>query len=378
MATRKVLAIKFYLSYKEATGVVNYFVNLVRALQYLPEDQKPQLLLLHTNSAPVEDVKAIGYPFIEYLNVDECAPLSVAKRAVNKLSRKLTGKNRYFAFPGYKADTLLDHYYTDFFPIEYTTRYCWICDFQHRYLPDNFSDQAYQWSEDKISAIVNNREKVLVSSNDSKRDFDKFYYQHTSTVKVLRFASVLPDTGTAFTTYTKYKDKPYFIVSNQFWPHKNHIAVVKAVAELKTKGIEVLVLFTGHLSDRDPEYAGRVRNIISTYQLEQNIHFLGFLDRVDQLQLIRHSVALIQPSLFEGWSTIVEDCKSLNKFLLLSDLRVHREQINSNCLFFNAFEYKELAGHMEATLRAVPVTVPVSQDAAITAFARDIVEVFEL
>jgi glycosyltransferase involved in cell wall biosynthesis len=378
MAARKVLAIKFYLSYKEATGVVNYFINLVRALHYLPEGEKPKLLILHTNSAPVEDIKAIGYPFIEYLNVEEGQGLSVIKRAVNKISRKLTGKSRFYAFPGYKADTLLDHYYTDFFPITYDTRYCWICDFQHRYLPDNFSGESYQWSEDKISAIVRGGEKVLVSSEDSKKDFDKFYYYHKSAVKILRFASVLPDLSAAPVTYAKYKDKPYFIVSNQFWPHKNHIAVVKAVAELKTKGIEVLVLFTGHLSDRDPEYAGRVRHIISTYKLEENIHFLGFLDRVDQLQLIQNSLALIQPSLFEGWSTIVEDCKSLNKFLILSDLRVHQEQINSNCLFFNPFEYHQLAGHIETVMRSAPATAPVSQDEAVLAFARNIVEVFQL
>ena len=51
--------------------------------------------------------------------------------------------------------------------------------------------------------------------------------------------------------------------------------------------------------------------------------------------LMKNSYAVIQPSLFEGWNTTVEDCKALNKFIFLSDLPVHREQANENVCFFN-------------------------------------------
>ncbi len=38
------------------------------------------------------------------------------------------------------------------------------------------------------------------------------------------------------------------------------------------------------------------------------------------------STALINPSQFEGWSTTVEEAKSLGVKMLLSDLEVHKEQ----------------------------------------------------
>ena len=41
---------------------------------------------------------------------------------------------------------------------------------------------------------------------------------------------------------------------------------------------------------------------------------------------MRHSLALINPSYFEGWSTSVEEAKSLGKRVILSDIPVHREQ----------------------------------------------------
>ena len=63
--------------------------------------------------------------------------------------------------------------------------------------------------------------------------------------------------------------------------------------------------------------------------------FLGFIDRAEQLQLMNYAKAVIQPSLFEGWSTVVEDAKSMNQFVIASDIDVHREQLKNNCRFFS-------------------------------------------
>ena len=38
----------------------------------------------------------------------------------------------------------------------------------------------------------------------------------------------------------------------------------------------------------------------------------------------------MQPSLCEGWGTVLEDAKVLDKAVLLSDIPVHREQKNEN------------------------------------------------
>jgi glycosyltransferase involved in cell wall biosynthesis len=61
---------------------------------------------------------------------------------------------------------------------------------------------------------------------------------------------------------------------------------------------------------------------------------LGHIPRMDQLQLMRASIAVIQPSRFEGWSTVVEDARALGKPILLSDFPVHREQDPNGARFF--------------------------------------------
>jgi len=55
------------------------------------------------------------------------------------------------------------------------------------------------------------------------------------------------------------------------------------------------------------------------------------------------SNSLINPSFFEGWSTTVEEAKSMGKRIILSDIEVHREQNPSGGVFFDPKNPKELA-----------------------------------
>ena len=51
-----------------------------------------------------------------------------------------------------------------------------------------------------------------------------------------------------------------------------------------------------------------------------------FISREDQLGLMRDSLAVVQPSLFEGWGTVVEDAKTLGVQVLCSDIEIHHEE----------------------------------------------------
>jgi glycosyltransferase involved in cell wall biosynthesis len=58
---------------------------------------------------------------------------------------------------------------------------------------------------------------------------------------------------------------------------------------------------------------------------------------------MRACTALINPSLSEGWSTTVEEAKSLGVPMLLSDLRVHREQAGDSADYFDPAVAGQLA-----------------------------------
>jgi glycosyltransferase involved in cell wall biosynthesis len=73
---------------------------------------------------------------------------------------------------------------------------------------------------------------------------------------------------------------------------------------------------------------------------------LGVVPYPDLMGFMRHAVAVINPSKFEGWSTTVEEAKSMGKSVLLSDISVHREQAPDRAVFFSSDEAGELAGAM--------------------------------
>jgi glycosyltransferase involved in cell wall biosynthesis len=58
---------------------------------------------------------------------------------------------------------------------------------------------------------------------------------------------------------------------------------------------------------------------------------------------MRASSALLNPSLFEGWSTTVEEARALGVPLILSDLSVHREQAGNDACFFDRSSAASLA-----------------------------------
>jgi glycosyltransferase involved in cell wall biosynthesis len=52
---------------------------------------------------------------------------------------------------------------------------------------------------------------------------------------------------------------------------------------------------------------------------------------------------VINPSLFEGWSTTVEEAKSMGKALILSDIPTHREQTPARGHYFAPHDSECLA-----------------------------------
>src|SRR5690606_17136877 len=119
----------------------------------------------------------------------------------------------------------------------------------------------------------------------------------------------------------------YFFLPNQFWSHKNHATVIEALALLKARGRAVTVAASGNPVDpRDPAHFERLTARAAALGVDDLFRPLGLIPYADIALLMRGSAALINPSLFEGWSTTVEEAKATGTPMILSSLDVHREQ----------------------------------------------------
>lgn len=232
----------------------------------------------------------------------------------------------------------------------------WLPDFQHRFLPQFFSPEEIVNRDRDIGKVAELSPFVVLSSRTAEEHFRYFYPQSRSITRVLPFHALVDsaaferDAAQVASRYGLHED--YLLCCNQFWKHKDHETLFRALAVCAEQGKNFLLACTGAMEDyRHPHHMRDLKALIQELGLGMQVRLLGTVPREDQMQLIRRAAAMVQPSLFEGWSTVVEDGRALGKLQVLSDLPVHREQAPEPCRFFRAGDARALA---EALLAVAP------------------------
>jgi glycosyltransferase involved in cell wall biosynthesis len=367
-------------SYKENwIGGTYYILNIIKALNSINEADKPHLTILHSPESSVSDIEKIGYPYLDFF------PLYLKPTFFEKVVDHLC--LIFGVQVKYKIRLPFDRI-PNFYPSidaldksNISVYYAWIPDFQVHHLPEYYS--LYE-RIDKIlfqRRIAKSGIPIVFSSRNALDDFNKFYPRNRNKKIVLPFVSVIDpvfEKMDADSVKKKFAiQEPYFVVSNQLWKHKNHLTVIKAFETLIKKVPNVQLIITGKEHDyRHPAYPDFLKAYTAEKRLEQQILFLGFIDRNEQLKLMKESLAIIQPSFFEGWSTVVEDAKAIQKFIILSDIPVHREQIDTNCLFFDPRDANGLAEHMLTVVEKKPAYIQYDHLDAVRKFGYSFLSLF--
>jgi glycosyltransferase involved in cell wall biosynthesis len=329
-----------------------YIHNIVHAISKLPATERSEIKL----SIATQDVSYIPDEIknkIDYIYKDTLFHL-----ACYKLLRNIPAFLR-FGFLNFRK---IDFYYpAGNLPRKWIFKWGgWIPDFQYRHLPHLFSKQEYENREKRNLHLAKESEVLAFSSAHAMNDYRIFFPSYEGNEYLLHFVSnanldwLKEDVNEVWKKYNL--PERFFIVCNQFWKHKDHETVIDALYLLKQKGIITHAVCTGATEDfRNPDYYPSLLKRAAEKGVSDQFIVLGFISRKDQIQLIRKSMAIIQPSLFEGWSTVVEDGRSLGKTIFLSDFPVHVEQNPPYTFYFKQRNAEQLAQYIEQQL---PVLSP--------------------
>jgi glycosyltransferase involved in cell wall biosynthesis len=82
--------------------------------------------------------------------------------------------------------------------------------------------------------------------------------------------------------------QPFVLYPAQFWPHKNHVNLLLAIAELKKKGTTVSVALVG--SDKGNRQF--IAEVAAREGISGQVHFLGFVERNILVELYRQALSL--------------------------------------------------------------------------------------
>ena len=224
----------------------------------------------------------------------------------------------------------------------------WIPDLQHHFLPNLFSRPAWLKREVGYRVQAGSGREIMLSSEDARLACERFYPSAVGHTHKVNFTVPPPKLNLMLSPRTvadKYGLPANFIfMPNQFWQHKNHFLVIRALTILKKLGKNVVVVASGYQNDpRAPNHIAHIISEIDRNDLKYNMKLLGLIPYSDLLCLMATCQALLNPSLFEGWSTTVEEARAIGTPMLLSDIAVHREQMGAKAKYFSPFLPEDLA-----------------------------------
>lgn len=336
------------------TGTYNYLLNLLRTVCAHESNRITPVLFLGLKVLPDD-----AAPFLEIagLQIVRSQVLDGVRRPRSLAASLLLGADPRFLALLHSQNIDLVFESAQFFgwrlglPV-----IAWIPDFQHRRLPHMFTRKGYWKREVGFQVEIASGRTIMLSSEDARRDCEHFYPRTVGRTCAVRFAVPPGDPPTLeqARAVARHHGLPehFVFMPNQWSKHKNHLLVLDALNLLRERSREVVVVSSGkQIDERHPQYRAVVKARIAALGLERQFLTLGLIPYADLAALMRCSLALLNPSLFEGWSTPVEEARSLGVPLVLSDLGVHREQAGPAALYFKRDSALSLADALQTVVQ---------------------------
>lgn len=130
------------------------------------------------------------------------------------------------------------------------------------------------------------------------------------------------------------KKNYYFYYPAQFWPHKNHIGLLKAFKEFSNnqKGYKLV------LSGSDHGNKDYIEKRVEEYGLSNDVLFMGFVSDETVYTLYKNATCLVMASHFGPTNMPPIEAMELGCPVVCSDLGGHKEILGENALYFNSYD----------------------------------------
>ena len=239
----------------------------------------------------------------------------------------------------------------------------YLFDFQHRQMPELFSKRTRRNRDRRFARLAADTDAVIVYAKATANDATRFLGLSPERIMTLPYAphahSWWFDLDPADARARHGIGTHYLMVSNHFWKHKDHATALLAFALLRDQrpDLDLQLVLTGDPIDhRDPRHYGSLLDLSKELGVAGHAHFLGLVPKQDQLALLRGSLALLQPTLFEGGpgGGAVYEAIGLGVPSVVSDIPVNLEIDQGDVRFFRARDAADLAAQTARVIAEQP------------------------
>lgn len=225
-----------------------------------------------------------------------------------------------------------------------------IGDVMYKYYPQLPEYPLVQrWIRDLTTRMsIKHAEIVVVDSEESKKDLVKFFDVPSAKLKpihlcapphIYRYANGQGINGKDPLARHQLPSRFIFYPA-QFWGHKNHARLLKAIDHIKRKyGIEIPAVFVGSAW----ESLRGVQSLMKKLNLERQVYCLGYLPEEEVVALYKKADALVFASFADYTSIPLVEAMVLGTPIVCSNVFSLPEQVGDAGLFFNPFNIEEIA-----------------------------------
>ncbi len=304
----------------------------------------------------------IKYPYksvregMTYINVDRMRYKSIPKMFFKNTANNIrnAGLKLFYHTPRICRESYMDYlaekedidifWFTYPANVDLTTPFIYtIWDIGHRVMPafPETTKPMYRWNghEEQCARMLAKATFILTGNENGKREILENYSVMESKIRIVPF----PITFFCYGNEEKPKfelPEKYFFYPAQFWPHKNHACIVKAVANLRReKKTDAHVILTG--SDKGNK--GYIQELAKRLGVEDLIHFAGFVSYEEMKYIYTHATGTIFASLMGPNNIPPIEAVYLECPLIITDIPGHMEQMGEGVMYFNGYDPESLS-----------------------------------
>jgi glycosyltransferase involved in cell wall biosynthesis len=227
-----------------------------------------------------------------------------------------------------------------------------IWDVEHRlhpYFPELGAHAEWRWREKLFGDTLRRATYVVTGTSVGRDEIVRFYGVDRDRIRLLPHPTptfALEAMNAPLAPLRLPVRAPYLFYPAQFWSHKNHVGLLRGVAELKRRGVTIDVAFVGS----DKGNLEHVRERASALDIYDQVHFLGFVERADLVALYRNATALAYASLCGPENLPPLEAMALGCPVIAADIAGAREQLGDAALLVDMLDPGKIADAIQRVM----------------------------
>ncbi|MDR1982531.1 MAG: glycosyltransferase family 4 protein [Holosporaceae bacterium] len=224
-----------------------------------------------------------------------------------------------------------------------------IHDLSYLDLPECWLPKTKQWRKNNSELIIQNSKKIITISNFSRKRIIDLYKVNEDFVEGIpiclarRISNKRPTANFVNSTLKKYDliKNNYLIYPSSFWGHKNHARLLESFAKfLAASHSKVKLAIVGKF--RPWKNHDFFKDTLEKNDLTGKVVFTNFVPDDELDVLLSNSIALVFPSLYEGFGMPIIEAMTAGVPVICSNAGSLPEVAGDAALFFNPTDIGEM------------------------------------